>query len=95
VDPLLAPHLCGQLRVERLEDPRVAAGGEVAEHASVEAVLRLRNEVEEIVREPVVVADRPAPEVGIAVATHLDGVPPLPFLDERDLHPAGLLVKNA
>ena len=93
-DPLLPPHLRHQLLVHRLEDPRVAAGGEVAEYATLEAELGLRDEVEQVVGQPVVVADRSAPQVGIAVAADLHRVPLLSDPAERDLHCA-VLTKNA
>jgi hypothetical protein len=63
-DPLLAPHLCDLFPVHGHEDPRVAAGGEVAEDRAVEAVLRLGDEVDEVVWQRVVVTGRAAPEVG-------------------------------
>src|SRR5439155_20326271 len=91
---LLAPHLGRQLRVERLEDPRVAAGGEIAEDGAVQSELGLGDEVKEVVREPGVVADRPAPAIGIAVAVHFDRVLALALLDERDLPVSDLRTKN-
>ena len=50
-DPLPAPHLRNERPVDRLEDPGIAAGREVAEDPAVEAVLRLRDEVEDVVRQ--------------------------------------------
>jgi hypothetical protein len=50
--------------------------------------------MEQVVRKPVVVADRAAPEIGKAVAADLDPVPPLVLLDERDLHWSDLRTKN-
>src|SRR5207244_9505120 len=83
-----------QIPVERLEDPRVTACCQVAENGVVQSELGLGDEMKEVVREPAVVADRPAPEIGTAVAVHFDCVPPVALLDERDLHWSALRTKN-
>jgi hypothetical protein len=85
---------CNEPRVRRLEDAGIATRGEIAEDGAVEPELGLGDEVEEVVRQEVVVADRPAPEVWIAFALDLDGVAAGAFLDERDLHRAAR-AKNA
>jgi hypothetical protein len=80
------PELPRLLRVDRDEDARVAAGRQIAEHAAVEAVLGLRDEVKHVVRQPVVVAGRrPDEQIGRPVTTDVHVVAALQ-LRERDLH---------
>jgi hypothetical protein len=79
-DSLLAPQLGRQIPVERLKDPRVTACCQIAEDGTVQSERRLGDDVEQVVRKPVVVADRPAPEIGIAVAADLDPYRRSPFL---------------
>lgn len=71
-------------------EPGVPARGEVAEDGAVEAVLGFGHEVEHVVRQEVVVADRSAPEIGMAISSDLDGIAPRTHLDEGDLQRAPL-----
>jgi hypothetical protein len=86
LDSALPPELHRLLRVDRNEDARVPAGREVPEDAVLELVFSFCDEVQHVVRQPVVVAGRrPDEQVGRPVATDVDVVASL-LLRERDLH---------
>jgi hypothetical protein len=82
----LPPDLRCLLRIDRDEDARISTGRKLAEDAAVEAVLGLRDEVEDIVRQPVVVTGRrPHEQVGRPVTFDVDVVPAL-LLGEPNAH---------
>jgi hypothetical protein len=84
--PRLSPDPGRLLRIDRDEDARVSAGRKMTEHAAVEAVLDLGDEMEHVVRQPLVVAGRrPDEQVGRPVTTDVDVVAAL-LLREPDLH---------
>jgi hypothetical protein len=85
---LAAAHpLSDELPVDRPERPCVAASGELAEHGAVESPLRLRDEVERVVRQELVV-----PRSGMhhhrrrEIALDEDAVAALTGSLEGDLH---------
>src|SRR5690348_12200078 len=86
LDPVLPPDLHRLFRVDGDEELRLPPGGERPEDAVVQAEFRLGDEVQEVVREPVVVAGRRLCEqVGRPVTTDVHAVVTL-LLDEPDLH---------
>jgi hypothetical protein len=85
VHPLPAPQLRDQRPVDRHEELRVPAGGEIAEDRAVEPELRLGDEVQEVVREIVAVPGPAHPQVRRLVPLDIDAVPVV-LLREGDLH---------
>jgi hypothetical protein len=85
LDPLGAPELRDLGAVDGNEHPRMTTAREIAEDAAVEPELRLGDEVQEVVREILVVSRPAQPQVRRPVPLDIDAVP-VALLREADLH---------